>query len=82
MFFTPNVLKRYAIGDRTADLLRGAQGSLSVFIQNFEPQNSPERRNWLPAPIGEFKLMLRAYVPTQQLVRGDVSLPKITQMTT
>jgi hypothetical protein len=77
MFFTPNALKRFAVGDRTPDLQRDSRGMLSVWIQNSEPTNPAERRNWLPAPAGEFRLMLRAYVPTLQLMRGETQLPKI-----
>jgi hypothetical protein len=56
-----NLLKRYAIGDR--DKLKfNADGSLDIFVQNQSPGTDKES-NWLPAPTGEFNLVLRSYLP-------------------
>jgi hypothetical protein len=56
-----NPLKRYAIGDR--DKLKfNADGSLDIYIQNQSPGAGNES-NWLPAPTGEFNLVLRNYLP-------------------
>ncbi|MFE3290343.1 DUF1254 domain-containing protein [Rhodococcus sp. NPDC059234] len=62
MFFVPNALGRYAIGDRTPGLVRGPDGSLDVWIGETPPPSG--QSNWLPAPAGEFVLMLRSYLPT------------------
>ncbi|MFC4605693.1 DUF1254 domain-containing protein [Rhodococcus kronopolitis] len=62
MFFVPNALQRYAIGDRTPGLVRNPDGSLDLWIGAAEP--GAGRSNWLPAPAGEFVLMLRSYLPT------------------
>lgn len=64
MFLVPNSIARYAIGDRTPGLVRGDDGSLDVWISSSPPPEG--RTNWLPAPEGEFILMLRAYLPTDQ----------------
>jgi hypothetical protein len=77
LFFTPNALNRFAIGDRTRGLQKDARGQLIVHVQHTEPSSPAERANWLPAPAGEFKLMLRAYVPTPALMRGEAKLPVI-----
>jgi hypothetical protein len=60
-FLVANDLGRYAIGDRTRGLERGADGSLTVRISTAEPAAGPA--NWLPAPEGPFRLMLRLYCP-------------------
>jgi hypothetical protein len=64
MFFVENPLGRYAIGDRTPGLVRGGDGSLDLWIGAEPPASGPS--NWLPAPPGEFVLMLRSYLPTDQ----------------
>lgn len=56
-----NPLRRYAVGDRTPGLRYGADGALRVGLSVFEPPSGPA--NWLPAPDGPFRLMLRLYWP-------------------
>jgi hypothetical protein len=64
MFLVPNSIARYAIGDRTPGLVRGDDGSLDVWISSSPPPSG--KTNWLPAPEGDFVLMLRTYLPTDQ----------------
>ncbi|MBM7518501.1 DUF1214 domain-containing protein [Nocardioides nitrophenolicus] len=56
-----NELGRYAIGDRTRGLERSADGSLEIDISARRPDRGAA--NWLPAPRGPFRLMLRLYWP-------------------
>ncbi|EGD44510.1 hypothetical protein NBCG_01160 [Nocardioidaceae bacterium Broad-1] len=56
-----NPLGRYAVGDRTPDLRYGADGGLRMSLSVSEPDSGPA--NWLPAPDGPFRLMLRLYWP-------------------
>jgi hypothetical protein len=75
MFFVENPIRRYAIGDRTAGLTFNADGSLDLFIQNSEP---PQMGNWLPAPAGEFVLVLRLYLPQASVLDGTYVYPAVT----
>ena len=59
-FFVPNVLNRFTIGDRS-NLQFNLDGSLDIYVQQAEPTNEPQRENWLPAPTGEFELVMRLY---------------------
>jgi hypothetical protein len=60
-----NPIKRYALGDR--DKLKfNADGSLDIYIQNQSPGKDKEA-NWLPAPTGEFNLVLRTYLPSANI---------------
>lgn len=59
-----NVLGRYAVGDRTPGLEPAADGSLRVEISASPPPSG--NANWLPAPDGPFRLMLRLYWPERR----------------
>lgn len=60
-YLVANTLNRYAIGDRTPGLQRGADGSLDLYLGAAAPAG--HEANWLPAPAGRFSLVLRAYLP-------------------
>lgn len=62
-FFVDNPLNRYTMSPRNNPRLN-ADGSLDVYIQNESPGKDKES-NWLPAPKGEFVLMLRMYWPKE-----------------
>jgi hypothetical protein len=68
-FFVPNPIDRYLINDR-ADLHLNRDGSLDVYIQHDEPTNPVERQNWLPAPAGGFRLLMRIYAPKPSAIPG------------
>ncbi|WP_085694169.1 MULTISPECIES: DUF1254 domain-containing protein [unclassified Pseudomonas] len=58
-----NPIHRYAIGDRTAGLKYGSDGSLDIYVQAEDP-GADKRANWLPVKKGDlFWLMVRAYEP-------------------
>jgi hypothetical protein len=60
--FIDNPLNRYAIGDRTEGLQANADGSLDIVIQR-DPPGPDKESNWLPAPAGPFRPILRMYNP-------------------
>ena len=78
-FFTDNPISRYAIGDRTRELIYGADGSLQIFFQHDRPDED-RLANWLPAPAGPMRLVLRAYVPDEALIDGTWRAPAVTRL--
>lgn len=74
-FFVPNPLNRYAIGDRDP-LKFNADGSLDIYIQNSRP-NKDQESNWLPAPSGNFNLLLRLYQPGKEILNGTWKPPYV-----
>ncbi|MDQ6437946.1 DUF1254 domain-containing protein [Mesorhizobium sp. LHD-90] len=77
--FVPTDTMRYAIGDRTAGLTKGADGSLTIYIQPDAPSDPSERANWLPSPAqGAFHLALRTYVPKQPIIDQVWVPPAVT----
>ena len=52
-------------------------GSLTITLSHAEPPEPSAKANWLPAPAGQFALIVRAYVPTQPLLAGKYTLPNV-----
>ncbi len=67
MFFYDNPWNRYSLGDRTPGLRRTERG-LTLFIGGPEPD---EISNWLPAPNGPFRLGLRIYEGSPEVVEAS-----------
>ena len=77
MYFTANPLKRYAVGDRTPGLMKNPDGSIDIWISHKQPNELAKLANWLPASVGEFRLMIRAYAPSAPLRSGEAPLPAV-----
>jgi hypothetical protein len=77
-FFVDNPLDRYAIGDRDP-LELNADGSLDLLIQHTRPVERAES-NWLPAPAGDFNLILRMYWPRAVALDGTWAPPALTRV--
>lgn len=75
-FLVENPIARYAIGDRDP-LALNPDGSLDIYVQHKAPADKTE--NWLPAPVGEFALTLRIYLPTDDFLDGSWQLPPVTR---
>ncbi len=77
-FFVENPLNRYAVSPRN-DLKYNPDGSLDVYIQHESPGAGKES-NWLPAPRGEFVLMMRLYYPKEtapSILDGTWKVPPV-----
>jgi hypothetical protein len=75
-FFVDNPIGRYSIGDRTQGLQKAADGSLTLYLQRERPDGE-RAANWLPAPAGPMRLMLRAYEPDDALIDGRYRVPAV-----
>jgi hypothetical protein len=62
-FFVPNPINRYTVSSRYK-FKTNPDGSIDMYIQNESPGKDKEA-NWLPAPKGEFVLMMRLYWPRE-----------------
>jgi hypothetical protein len=65
LFFVPNELDRWAIGDRTPGLRRDDDGMLTIVVGGARPA---DQSNWLPAPTGAYRLVLRVYEGVPEVV--------------
>ncbi len=82
-FLVANPIGRYSIGDRTPGLVTGPDGSITIRMQRDEPDATAEpeaRANWLPSPEGDFRPMLRIYVPEPSALDGTYELPPISRL--
>ncbi|MCM2534667.1 DUF1254 domain-containing protein [Neobacillus pocheonensis] len=77
-FLVKNPINRFTMGDRTEGLQYNADGSLDIYIQNEAPLG--HESNWLPAPKGDFNLMLRMYIPSKETIEGKTKLPSVTKV--
>ena len=73
----PNPIDRYALGDRD-ELGLGPGGSLEIVIQHERP-DGPDA-NWLPAPEGDFYLMLHMHWPKQRMLDGHWTPPSVQRV--
>jgi len=77
LFFADNPIDRFTIGDRTAGLKRGANGSLDIWMSR-TPPGAESNANWLPSPAqGPFVVILRAYLPKPALLGGSYQVPAV-----
>jgi hypothetical protein len=77
-FFVDNPLNKYTVSPRN-NLKYNDDGSLDLYIQNESPGKEKEA-NWLPAPKGEFVLMMRLYWPTEtppSIIDGSWTPPPV-----
>jgi hypothetical protein len=75
-YMVSNPIERYSLGDRSG-LVPNADGSIDIYIQRTTP--AAHEPNWLPAPAGNFKLMLRAYLPGRAILNGEYHVPPVNK---
>jgi hypothetical protein len=78
LFFVANPLNRYTLSQRNA-LQANADGSVTLYVQKESPGKDKET-NWLPAPEGEFALMLRLYWPEESVLDGKWAPPAVKRV--
>ncbi|MCL8384554.1 DUF1254 domain-containing protein [Xanthobacter aminoxidans] len=77
-FFVANPINRYSISARQ-NLKANADGSIDLYVQHDSP-GADKESNWLPAPAGEFILMLRMYWPNPKkpsILDGTWTIPEV-----
>jgi len=79
-YLVENTIGRYLINSTTPGLVRGEDGSLTIHIQNHEPDTREGRANWLPAPRGRFYLTMRVYWPEPEALDGTWSPPPVLRV--
>lgn len=76
-FIIPNEIDRFGLNDRS-DLVYNEDGSFDIFIQKNRPEGEMER-NWLPNAGQPSLIVLRFYLPTEQLLKDEWKYPEILE---
>ncbi|WP_426518928.1 DUF1254 domain-containing protein [Diaminobutyricibacter sp. McL0618] len=79
-YLVDNPIDRYSIGDRTPGLVPEVDGSLVLTISHLEPLDAKARANWLPAPAGAFRPVLRMYEPAPAVLSREFLVPAIQKI--
>ena len=73
-----NPINRYSLGDRSG-MKADKGGGVTMYIQKDSPGPDKES-NWLPAPEGNFFLVLRTYLPAKDIVNQTWPPPPLTRL--
>ncbi|MDX1373040.1 MAG: DUF1214 domain-containing protein, partial [Nitrososphaeraceae archaeon] len=75
-YFYDNPLNRYSVGQYTEGMNSNEDGSIDIYIQNQNP-GSDKESNWLPSPADGFYMVLRMYLPAEQVLNGTWTPPPV-----
>ncbi len=79
-YLVENEIDRYSLGDRTEGLEYEADGSLKIYLGAKRPSDPRKAVNWLPAPTGDFRPMMRMYEPAAEIIDGSYEMPAIVRL--
>ncbi|MBD3943782.1 DUF1254 domain-containing protein [Microbacterium sp. NEAU-LLC] len=79
-YLVDNEIDRYSVGDRTPGTVTDADGGLTIRIGRARPSDPDAAANWLPAPAGTFRPILRMYMPGDAVLDGTYAPPPITRV--
>lgn len=78
-YLVDNPIDRYSVGDRTPGLVYEDDGSLIITISHSRPVGRRSQANWLPAPDGDFRPVLRMYEPGPDVLSTRYQIPPIVR---
>jgi hypothetical protein len=74
-----NPINRFKVGTDTKGLTKAADGSITIPIQAERPSGEATA-NWLPAPKGDFYVILRMYQPNDEILSGKYQMPQLRKV--
>jgi hypothetical protein len=77
-YLVPNPINRYSVGPSHPPLVRRADGSIVIAIQQSPPAEADV--NWLPSAPGGFRLSLRLYGPSKAARTGAWRPPGVVKV--
>lgn len=79
-YLVDNEIDRYSIGDRTPGIVYNEDGMITIHMSAAIPEDEAAQANWLPAPEGDFRLILRMYQPGEEILAGTYTLPDVERI--
>ena len=79
-YLVDNPIGRYSLGDRTPGIVYDDDGGLTVTMSAARPADAKAAANWLPAPRGAFRPLLRLYAPGPAVLDGSYRLSPIERL--
>ena len=81
-YFYDNPINRYSINSYMLkrSKLQTVDGKLVIYVQNEEPAEANQRKNWLPAPKEGFQFAARFYGPHGPLIDGSYNMPGVVRV--
>ncbi|MBW9092747.1 DUF1254 domain-containing protein [Microbacterium jejuense] len=79
-YLVENDIDRYSVGDRTPGIVTDPDGGLTIRIGRTRPSDDEAAANWLPAPAGAFRPILRMYMPGDAVLDGTYVPQPITRL--
>jgi hypothetical protein len=70
-----NAIDRYSIGDRAEGLRYKDDGSLTIVLQQQQPED--DKLNWMPVPVGNFAAIMRLYELSEAALDNSYLLPRM-----
>ena len=81
-YFVDNPIDRYALNSYMLERgkLQTGDGKLIIYVQNEEPTDPNQKKNWLPAPKEGFQFAARFYGPYTPLIDGSYNMPGVVRL--
>jgi hypothetical protein len=76
--FVSNSINRYSVSEQKNKFVYNPDSSLDICIQHYKP--SGKESNWLPAPKGEFSLILSMYLPGPKIINGTYQILRVQKV--
>lgn len=74
-----NSINRFKVGTDTKGRTKAADGSFTIPVGADQPSGDGAA-NWLPAPKGDFYVILRMYQPNNDILSGKYQLPQLRKV--
>ncbi|WP_412462595.1 DUF1254 domain-containing protein [Halobacteriovorax sp. RT-2-6] len=74
-----NDLKRYSLNNSN-NLTKNSDGSFELYFSNQVPKDEKKKANWLATPKGNFYVIMRLYIPSQEILDLKWKVPGIEQI--
>jgi hypothetical protein len=74
-----NPINRYLLNSTMLNQLKkDKDGAITLYIQHLSPGKNLES-NWLPAPAGLFRMIMRLYWPKAEALNGQWKQPQVVR---